>query len=278
MNTGKNNLKSENDLDELIRGSFGFSDEQLLEDLRKAEQTIDDSQIPPSPEDGFQQILNKIEQQNIKSYKETHPSEMPVNISDEKKEKKHWIFSKRVRVLLTAAILLGVLMGANITVSGKRSYEYMHSERKGERNDVAFDNDENKFVTSELDNAYQKIHDEIGIQVLKMGNIPTNMKYEELSIDKKQAIICFTYQGKRIYFIQDLKTDSSSSNIISERKVIKVVYNGWLDRNIEVKSLELDGGEVEYSSEIKLDSAFYYISGVMELEEFVKIIEDLNFY
>lgn len=277
MSTGKNNLKNDSDLDEVIRGALGLSDEQLMEELYKAEQAIDDSQIPPSPKDGFQQILNKIEQQNIKGYRETHPSEKK-DTPDGNQEKVHWIFSKRFRVLLTAAILIGVLMGVGLTATGKRNFEYVQSEREGKGNDIALNNDENKIITSELEEAYQKIHDELGIAVLKFGYMPADMEFVRLEIDNRHAMMIFNYKDNKLYFVQDLKTDSSSSNLKSNRKTVKTIKNNWFEYDIKIKSITLDDGTIEYSTEIKIDDAFYYIDAVMDLEEFIKIIEDINYY
>ena len=40
----------------------------------------------------------------------------------------------------------------------------------------------------------------------------------------------------------------------------------------------MKNGDIEYSANIEGDDAFYYFSGVMEKEEFIKVVENLNYY
>ena len=47
MSTDRRKDNEDNTLDELVQSSFGLSDEQILEQLRLADETIDDSEIPP---------------------------------------------------------------------------------------------------------------------------------------------------------------------------------------------------------------------------------------
>ena len=69
-----------------------------------------------------------------------------------------------------------------------------------------------------------------------------------------------------------------STNIISDRRVVETVYNEWIKKEINIEEYQLDKNSCEYSAEMHIDNAFYYIAGVMELEEFKKIVEDLSFY
>ncbi len=70
MSTDRRKDNEDNTLDELVQSSFGLSDEQILEQLRLADETIDDSEIPPPPEDWDRQLHGRIEAERRKLKRE----------------------------------------------------------------------------------------------------------------------------------------------------------------------------------------------------------------
>ena len=65
MDKDRDRHKTEYDLDQLLKESFRMDDKSLLERFQRAQTEIDDSQIPPEPEDGFERLLDKIEEKGI---------------------------------------------------------------------------------------------------------------------------------------------------------------------------------------------------------------------
>lgn len=49
----------EDDLDRLVRQAFGVDEDQLMHDFLLAQTEIREDQIPPEPEDGFDQLIKK---------------------------------------------------------------------------------------------------------------------------------------------------------------------------------------------------------------------------
>lgn len=56
-------------MDRLLREAFGASDEQLLRDFLLAQTEIKDSEIPPNSENGFADLVGKIETREMKSFR-----------------------------------------------------------------------------------------------------------------------------------------------------------------------------------------------------------------
>lgn len=269
MSTDRRKDNEDNTLDELVQSSFGLSDEQILEQLRLADETIDDSEIPPPPEDWDRQLHGRIEAERRKLKREGR-------MKESHKRKIHR-FKKPLRFLVAAIVSLVLLLGMGITAAGKKRFEYWWSERVDVRNNVVLNNEENLRTDTALDNVYKKIQQEVGIRAIKLGYIPEELKFEKLEYSDLHAKLEFNYGNKRFFLFKALMSEGST-NIISDRRVVETVYNEWIKKEINIEEYQLDKNSCEYSAEMHIDNAFYYIAGVMELEEFKKIVEDLSFY
>lgn len=276
MGKDRDEHKTEYDLDHLIRSSYGLGDDQILERMKIAEETVDDSQIPPEPEDGFQRLLEECDRRNLKPhFAEDYENEKEKE-GEKKDERKIRCLGPLIKVALAAAVLGSVLLMTSISAGAKRSYRYEQSSRENVKNDVALNNEENNRNSGSLEKAYQEIYNQMGINVLKLGYKPKDMKYLKTAVGSRHATIYFEYKGNNFYIVQDLKTDDNSSNQISDRKEGTPVYNADIDRNIQIEAAVTSSGETEYSVQIAEGNAYYYVSGIIELEEFKNIVEDLR--
>jgi len=107
--------KTEYDLDQLLKESFRMDDKSLLERFQRAQTEIDDSQIPPEPEDGFERLLDKIEEKGIE----------PQYIRDRETESrsgKRRRLKPMLKVALVAAVVVGVMMATTLTVGAKKYF------------------------------------------------------------------------------------------------------------------------------------------------------------
>lgn len=277
MGKDRDEHKTEYDLDHLIRSSYGLGDDQILERMKIAEETVDDSQIPPEPEDGFQRLLEECDRRNLKPhFAEDYENEKEKE-GEKKDERKIRCLGPLIKVALAAAVLGSVLLMTSISAGAKRSYRYEQSERENVKNDVALNNEENYKNSGSLERAYQEIYNKLGINVLKLGYKPEGMQYLKSAISGRHATIYFVYKGNSFYVLQDLKTDENSSNVKSDRVEAISVYNSWLEKNIDIESATTETGETEYSVRLAEGNAYYFVTGIVEIEEFKKIVEDLFF-
>ena len=257
-------------MDELVQSSFGLSDEQILEQLRLADETIDDSEIPPPPEDWDRQLHGRIEAERRKLKREGR-------MKESHKRKIHR-FKKPLRFLVAAIVSLVLLLGMGITAVGKKRFEYWWSDRVDVRNNVVLNSDKNLLTNTALDNVYPKIQQEIGIRAIKLGYIPEKLKFKKVEFSDLHAKLEFNYDDQKIYFVQNALASEGSTNIISDRKPIGTVYNEWLKLEINIEECQVNDNLREYSAEMHVENAFYYLAGVMDLEEFKMLVEDLSFY
>ena len=268
MDKDRDRHKTEYDLDQLLKESFRMDDKSLLERFQRAQTEIDDSQIPPEPEDGFERLLDKIEEKGIE----------PQYIRDRETESrsgKRRRLKPMLKVARVAAVIVGVMMATTLTVGAKKYFTYRKTVRASVRNDVVLNNDDNKDYEGRLEKAYKEIEQETGIVALQLEYLPSGMTYLKTDIIDQVATMVFEYKNNIFYVIQQEKEITNSINIISDRIEKEIIYNKWLNQNIEIQKKTLANGEIELSAEIIRGNTFYYLTSVMEQEEFVKIVENV---
>lgn len=270
MDKDRDRHKTEYDLDQLLKESFRMDDKSLLERFQRAQTEIDDSQIPPEPEDGFERLLDKIEEKGIE----------PQYIRDRETESrsgKRRRLKPMLKVALVAAVVVGVMMATTLTVGAKKYFTYRKTVKPSIRNAVVLNNDKNKEDYGELEVAYGEIKKKLGIDAIRLDQIPPELVYKDTVISGDTAIMLFKYGNSNFNIIQQIRSVGNSSGITSDRnnQSSDVVYNRWLNQNIEIQTATIEDKKIEYSAEIILDNSYYYISCVMNKEDFIDIVENL---
>lgn len=243
-----------------LEEAFGYSDEQLLEEFeRAAAQAAEhpDPRLTP-PEGEFQKIMARVEE-------------------DKKAEKKVLRLKKMMKPLLVAAVLGTVVLGTGIGVSGKREFEYWVREKDGGE-EVVFNNAESIEKCNNIEEAYKKIEEDLGIQVVEFLYLPDGTVFNSLSLDKNRARVELLYDNHYIHYCLVLKGVENSEGYISDRESYKEVYNRYLDMDILMYKNKLSSGEVEYGAQWVDGKAYYTIEGIVDEEEFTNILEKLNYY
>ena len=270
MDKDRDRHKTEYDLDQLLKESFRMDDKSLLERFQRAQTEIDDSQIPPEPEDGFERLLDKIEEKGI----------APQYIRDRETESrsgKRRRLKPMLKVALVAAVVVGVMMATTLTVGAKKYFTYRKTVKPSIRNAVVLDNDRNKEDYGELEVAYEEIKKTLGIDAIRLDQIPPELVYKDTVISGDTATMLFKYGNSNFNVIQQIRSVGNSSGITSDRnnQNKEEVYNRWLNQNIEIQTATIEDQKIEYSAEIILDNSYYYISCVMDKADFINIIENL---
>lgn len=281
----------------LLQEAYGYSDEQLLQELEKAEAEAQSAEMEEqtsslqAPPDEFETILAKMKERGIQPQIEKELSDSdPLKFAepDDKvrsaeteeperppeSERPHRISKTVWRVLIAAAIAGSLLLATGIGVGGRRALEYKADIRDGQGSNIAWDNESENLILHDEEEAYQEIEEKLGIPVLKLKYRPDGMRFEQAVIEDGYAVMDYSYKEKMIYVILAIGTDVNSDNITSDRVAYKSVYNKWLDEDIVIeKGTEVD----EFSAVYEQDKQYYYVEGIMEEEEFVKMIVNMKF-
>lgn len=279
----KDNSNFIEDPEELARKLFGYDDETLLRELKEAELELDqmkaedwdlEVQLQAEAVAGFQALMQKIHDENIKPVSEREYYERI-------KEEGHKASRLRpvLKGMFVAAAIFVVLSGMGVVVSARKEFEYHQTQEGRVKNKTIWQNGYYNRNNSQLEDAYKQISETLGIDVLILGYKPSDMKFEDVFVDNGYARIKFLYRDKAVYLKETKKNvDKVYDNVVSDRKKIDTIYNSWLDYEFEVEANKLEeDGLTEYSTKFEHNGAYYYFSGVMSKEDFVKIVTSFNF-
>ena len=189
--------------------------------------------------------------------------------------------SLRVYVAL-AAVMIMVLAVSISSVGDGRSLMKTIKSMVGEREVVQVDSGEdNKVIEAENEEeAYQKIEKELGIKPVKVIDIPKKTKFIKAVIEKELGVgeFYYQYQGENIVYVIDEDQAKNSIGITMEDEVIKdytLKVEGVL---INIKECEIASTKQKrYYASFDYKETKYFLSGIMEQEEFEQILKNLYF-
>lgn len=244
-------------------------DARLLEFMQDHPEITPDSDPIEAPPGEFEKIMAEMNARGIK------PA-----IRRELAVRKYFKQAERYmqRPAFVALLVVLILGGTSAGVSAKKAYDYRMREREVGKSDIVWNNDE--YVLTEddgLDSAYLEIERQLSVEPLKFMFLPFKTVFKELKIYSDHANIKFIYNDKAINCVQSKKPVTSSNNVVSDRSQYKEIHNYWLDIFIPIEKNELTKDVVEYSAKFNLHGCYYYISGVISEEEFIKIVENLAY-
>ena len=210
--------------------------------------------------------------------------EMLKNQSEEKK-----IYTMRrkkcnIRRIVALAAVLILVCGSVMTSVGSKSYwKTLWNDSNGDEQNNGIDVENMESIESEdIDEikAYKDIARVMGDSLVRLKYKPEDMVLKKYSIDSEQRRVTLFYQyGEQVirYAMYTNSKDSSLGqktvdNLINEYKV----ENG--EKQIQVKEYEVKNTkEKRYIAEFEYKDVQYQLKGIMEKDEFEKILKNLFF-
>lgn len=192
---------------------------------------------------------------------------------------------KRRRIILAVAAVLILIFGSVITGTGSKSYLKVLMERIVGRENATNIDVENmdSQSTDDLDElqVFRKIRRETGISSVHLVYMPKEMHLKEYEIDGEQgrAVLLYDYKGHTIRYRMYMN-DADSSHGWTDIDVLMDEYIITLENGVQVTIEEydvVDQEELRYSAEFEYQDAQYQLMGLIEKDEFEKIIKNLHF-
>lgn len=186
---------------------------------------------------------------------------------------------RRKFVVSLAAVMVLVLAVGMMSV-GSKSYlkvlwEKMHGGQAMEVTNVEDMVTQNSKDGDEV-TAYREIREQLKIMPIRLGYKPENMKLENISIDTEQrrAFLFYDYNGEIIrYGIYENNSDSSLGQK-EEDTLTDTIEIEALDQTIVIEEYAKKNSK-RYLVNFTKEGVHYQLKGVMEKEEFIKIVKNL---
>lgn len=202
----------------------------------------------------------------------------------EQSEKKVVVYrpkKRKVWVMLAAVLVMVVGIGMT-SVGGKKIIVDVFEKNFGgsEKTYVNTDKIESAGGSTEHE-AYAEIEKIFGTKVVRIIDKPKDMHFLEMQLDQDLQETTFYYSAEdkilsyRIVF--PYAESSSGMEIPDEFQKEYVLELPEADVVISEYRIQ-DTGELEYSAQFTYEDSQYFLTGIMNREDFEKVVKNLNFF
>lgn len=184
----------------------------------------------------------------------------------------------RLRAALAAALVAILALGVGMVGSGKKVYLPVVSQREdGDENTTKVNNSEDT-VTSSYDEeeVCQEIEDKLGVLPIRFGYQPKNLMLQEYWIqDNQDVILRYAYGTKKMYIYISKDYDESSINFKMDGVLKDTIQVEAMSMEVPVYEYEDTSDTTYFQTSFEYLNTYYSISGMLEEEEFIKILENM---
>lgn len=227
-----------------------------------------------NPTEKTLEIRRQIVEKKVEREKQ---AERQKKIAKRAKTTKHWVRTAKAAgvVLVVGACVFGASMTSEAnrirlveTISGVRNTGDTTWIDNGE---------ERKYTRGNIDEAQKKIKDMIHIAVPEFYYIPAGMEYNDIMImpEIQMASIEYQYNGQFVYFRLAANEKDLSQGSWKDQEKLEVET---MDNVIEVEMGTIsENDEENYYATWKYKDAYYQLSGQIEKEELIKILNEMQY-
>lgn len=227
-----------------------------------------------NPTEKTLEIRRQIVEKKVEREKQ---AERQKKIAKRAKTTKHWVQTAKAAgvVLVVGACVFGASMTSE--ANRIRLVESVHGVWNGGDSTGIGNGEDREYSDGNLDAEIQKIKDELHIAVPEFFYIPAGMKYDKTQILKasQMAIIRYQYKNQFVYFHLTANEKELSQGEWKDKEKVQV---DTLDEVIDVEMGTLfENNEKNYYAKWKYKDAYYQLSGQIEKDEIIKILNGMQY-
>ncbi len=258
--------------------------EALAKSIKEYEKNRTDAPSEESEEIGIsiEEFCEKLSKEDRESYFRWRAAEEKKKA---KKARKRFHFPRKKRAVFVVAATMVLVLGIGMTSLGGRPYWLKVADLVlGNENTVKVNTEgEDRLETTKVDEkeAYEQIKEELGIEPVQLQYMPAGMEFDKCIVEKElgTATLYYTYKRKVIQYEMYMQHTNGSYSI-SQEDNYKNSYQLWGGEVlINIKELEtINSKEKEFFAIFEHQNAMYRVIGIIEKEEFEKILKNLYFF
>lgn len=225
------------------------------------------------PEESFNQLMENIAERERSENRRVGKSVFPG-----KRVGRGRRISWRAAAVLAAVLIL--VFAFQMGITGQKVYtpEAVVEHRDGEVI-IKINNEERIESEVEEEEIYQEIEERLGILALRLGYKPQGMELYKVEIleDYQEARIHYLYkeQAITIYISRDFSRSGIAIKEDGIGNVIDSIEAFNLMKIIDIREVKREDGENAYLAKIEDNNASYFVEGVIDKEEFLKIVAEI---
>nr|WP_303241275.1 DUF4367 domain-containing protein [uncultured Blautia sp.] len=244
----------------------------------------DDGETEEEAKAAYQRLVERLKADGVYKEDETdsiktddHKENVKIVYLPEKKS------HKAARVAAAVLVCSAGIFAASMTSQANRSY-FLDSVRywTGDDTRISIENDEgNEKEQKDEQKAIDAIEEELDLDVPLILDRPENFKFRSynVNVESGYALIEYCY-GQEIVniYINDYSDERKSGAYILDGKEIATVKMKNENINITIKKIQDKNDKKEnYAAYWEKDSVFYQISGKMQQNEFMNLVNNIKF-
>lgn len=201
--------------------------------------------------------------------------------------KKVRVRKRRKKTIVALAVALVAVLGVGMTSFGDRGVVIETVDRilGGRKTTNITAEDDNSDITQQEEIAeekiYQQIKDQFGFDAVRMDYKPTKMKLIDYILDQELLSSTIYYQYKENTFTYIIKPiyQGFSFGYDIEDIIVDEYIKTVQDTEIHVTEYLIEASnQQEFSAEFEYKDITYILTGIIEKDEFEKILENLHFF
>lgn len=213
-------------------------------------------------------------------------SQLETQTAQEKQTKKVRVRKRRKKAVIAWAVALVAVLGIGITSFGdggfvRELFDQVVGNRVMTQIDSEKDKEHSKSAENEEEKVFEQIKEEFGFDAVRLDYKPKKMKFIDSMIDQTLLAANLYYEfGENLitYTIIPVYRNASAGYDV-EDKIVKE-YSKEVD-NTEIKITEYsitESNQQEFSANFQYKDVVYILTGIIDQEEFDKILENLHFF
>lgn len=183
---------------------------------------------------------------------------------------------RRVAVVLAAVLVLCAGMG--LVGSGSKLYR-PEIIRRGQENEADTKINNTEAVPSDFDEeeVCREIQETLGVLSVRFAYQPDGMYLAEYRIkeDLKDAFLSYQIGANRLYIYINKEHDEASINNRSDSETVDTLNIESCGLEVDVEEYQDEQMQTYYTVSFEYLNTYYYIGGMMEKDEFIKILENI---
>ena len=174
---------------------------------------------------------------------------------------------------------MALCIGAGAIGVGSRVYEPEISQSmRGDEVETKVENTDSIYSEYDEEEVCQEIKEKLGVIPVRLSYQPARMNLSEYRIEEKanEAILKYELDGKWLYIYISKDYSESSINYQTDGEKVGTVIIDSYNLTIPVFKFKNPQSEIYFEGSFEYLNTYYSVSGMMDLEELKKIIENIS--
>lgn len=267
-----------------------YSDEELqreADEIRAIIENQPELKKMEMPKETHLSLMNRIKEYEEEKLRNALPEEdreaLRIGREVQKKRERAKQNRKKIRRIMGVAATVVLFIGIGVTsVGGKKLFIDTFDKKFGGEDKTYVESGDAEIVGEITEEqAWEEIKEMLGEEPIRMTYKPVNTKFLNVVVDKdlQEATLYYMINDKVMNLRVVSRYVKSSTGIEISDQLLRQYLIELPETKVTIREYKvLETGEKEYIAQFTYKNSGYFLSGIVNQEEFEKIIKNLHFF